>query len=79
MIRLLLIVAGVLLLLLAVKTVSAGPGDADMRAVAHTDDGVRDLIRMKKKIAAIRLYREIHSVGLKEAKEAVESMARDMT
>ena len=35
---------------------------------------VRDLVRQGKKIQAIKVYREITGVGLKEAKDAVERM-----
>jgi ribosomal protein L7/L12 len=33
-----------------------------------------ELVRMGRKIEAIRLYRELTGVGLKEAKEAVEAL-----
>ncbi|MDA1360126.1 ribosomal protein L7/L12 [Glycomyces luteolus] len=36
--------------------------------------GVRDLVRQGRKIQAIKAYREITGVGLKEAKDAVERM-----
>ena len=39
---------------------------------------VERLIRERRKIGAIKLYREIHGVGLKEAKEAVESLTTRM-
>ncbi len=77
MIRVILILGAALVFVLLLKRVSAGGDAADIRSVANTDDGVRDLLRMKKKIAAIKLYREIHGVGLKEAKEAVERMAQE--
>lgn len=78
MIRLLLIVGAVLALGLLFKRVAEGGSAADLRAVPQTDDGVRDLIRMGRKVSAIKLYRELHAVGLKEAKEAVDAMARDV-
>lgn len=37
---------------------------------------IRDLIEVRNLIAAIKLYREMTGVGLAEAKEAVEAMAR---
>jgi len=37
-----------------------------------TLDDVKRLVRSGDKILAIRLYREINKVGLKEAKDAVE-------
>jgi ribosomal protein L7/L12 len=41
-----------------------------------TDADVERLIRLRRKMMAIKLYREIHSVDLKEAKEAVDEIAR---
>ena len=41
-----------------------------------TDAEVAALIAQDQKIAAIKLYREIHDVGLKEAKDAVDAMDR---
>jgi len=38
-----------------------------------TIDDVRRFIREGHTISAIKLYRQIHKVGLKEAKEAVEA------
>jgi hypothetical protein len=38
---------------------------------------VRSLIAAGNKIGAIKVYREITGVGLKEAKDAVEAMASD--
>ena len=43
-----------------------------------TAEDVERLIMEGHKIAAIKLYREIHGVGLKSAKEAVEEMARNL-
>ena len=37
---------------------------------------VEDFVRRGQKIEAIKLYREQHSVGLKEAKDAVDAMER---
>lgn len=39
-----------------------------------SDDEVRALIGKGELIDAIKLYREIHGVGLKEAKDAVDAM-----
>ena len=41
-----------------------------------TDADVRRLIETRQKIDAIKLYREVHGVGLKDAKEAVERMEK---
>ncbi|MFI5274614.1 MAG: hypothetical protein ACHQ4H_16400 [Ktedonobacterales bacterium] len=40
--------------------------------------GVRDLLRAGQKINAIKLYREQRHVGLKEAKDAVDSLEREL-
>jgi len=45
----------------------------------ETDDHVLRLLRAGEKIMAIRCYRELHHVGLKEAKDAVELLERQMT
>ena len=39
-----------------------------------TDDDIRTCARQGKKIQAVKWYRKLHDVGLKEAKEAVERM-----
>ena len=40
-----------------------------------TDEDVRRLAQAGEKITAIKIYRQIHHGGLKEAKEAVEKLA----
>ncbi len=47
-----------------VTATHAGPGIS----------GVEDLLRAGQKIAAIKLYRELTGLGLRESKEAVEAM-----
>lgn len=39
-----------------------------------TDADVERLVRARRKIAAIKLYRKIHGGGLKDAKDAVEQL-----
>ena len=41
-----------------------------------TDEDIVRLLNAGEKTLAIRCYREIHKVGLKEAKEAVERLGR---
>ncbi len=41
---------------------------------ADASDSIEGLIRGGRKIEAIKLYREQHGVGLREAKEAVEAV-----
>jgi ribosomal protein L7/L12 len=43
---------------------------------ASEDPRVLELVRQKKKIQAIKLYRELTGVGLAEAKDAVEGLAK---
>lgn len=43
-----------------------------------TEEGVRLAIREGRKIEAIKVYRSLHAVGLKEAKEAVEAIESSM-
>jgi ribosomal protein L7/L12 len=45
-----------------------------IEAVATPD--VQALIQQGKKIDAIKLYRQLHGTGLKDAKEAVEKLER---
>ena len=39
-----------------------------------TDEDIRTLAEQGKKIEAIKLYRALHGVGIREAKDAVEDM-----
>jgi ribosomal protein L7/L12 len=41
-----------------------------------TDADVERLLLRGEKLSAIKLYRDIHGVGLKEAKEAVEEISK---
>ena len=41
-----------------------------------TDEDVKRLAEAGEKISAIKIYRQIHGGGLKEAKEAVENLAK---
>lgn len=43
---------------------------------ASVTEDIMDLIRQGKKINAIKLYRELNGVGLKEAKDAVAQIER---
>lgn len=55
---------------------AAGTGAALRQSVTASEEGVRQLLAQGRKIEAIKLYRELHHVGLKEAKEAVERLPR---
>ena len=44
---------------------------------AELDTQVRALLSQRKKIQAIKLYREFHGVDLKDAKDMIEAIDRD--
>lgn len=60
----------------AVEAIAAGRAPAPIAPppVRGTDATVAELLAQDKLIDAIKLYREIHGVGLKEAKDAVDAM-----
>jgi ribosomal protein L7/L12 len=39
---------------------------------------IREALLLGKKIEAIKLYRELYGVGLKEAKDAIDAMERSL-
>lgn len=55
-----------------------GRGSSSPRGLPEgtTDDDIRALAQQGKKIHAVKWYRALHGVGLKEAKEAVEEMTQ---
>ena len=69
-----LAVVGLVVTLLAVVAVnsykSGSPPPPDL-----SDAQIYDLARNGKKLQAVKYYRQLHGVGLKEAKEAVEQIA----
>lgn len=73
------IALGVALAVLFIALVQAFRGKPRVPLPARgeaTMDDVRRLVDEGHKIAAIKVYKEIHGVGLKEAKEAVEALER---
>lgn len=58
------------------------PDSAEARAIeriesgASVEDTLRDLLRERRKITAIKVYRRVKGGGLAEAKDSVESLAR---
>jgi len=75
------IVVGTTLTFVLIGVLRAERKVADLRAVGiypeegtETDADVSLLLARGEKIMAIRCYRTIHKVGLKEAKAAVESL-----
>ena len=73
-----LIVIAVIALLLLIDAVSRRRLENLRRAGVYPQEGhetpadVDRLIQLNKKIEAIKVYRTLHNVGLKDAKEAVE-------
>jgi ribosomal protein L7/L12 len=57
----------------AYNTPSAGPPAGDLMAQIEAE------LRAGRKINAIKLYREAHNVGLKEAKDAIDEMERKLS
>lgn len=53
--------------------VAAPPGQA-----AAASPSVQDLLQAGRKIDAIKAYRAEHGVGLREAKDAVDALARGL-
>jgi ribosomal protein L7/L12 len=54
-------------------------GGVDLAPLAGqgSDADVAALLKRGERLLASRLYRELHGCGLKEAKEAVETLPRD--
>lgn len=70
-----IVAAAVVLLVLLLRS---RPGSASPRMdwSNATEADLHRLLDAGRKIEAIKLYRQLHGVGLKEAKEAVERIAR---
>ena len=75
---LVLIVAAFLVRLLVSRDENVSPGGGQPGAGHPTDDSVREFLLRGRKIEAIKAYREVHGVGLKDAKTAVEALARKL-
>ena len=56
------------------KMLSNGDASPSPTAETASDDDIRKIARQGHKIQAIKLYREVHGVDLKVAKEAVDQM-----
>lgn len=65
---------GVIVILVILKVCGTGQMPAPPENIS--DDDIRDLALQGQKIQAIKWYRGLHGVGLKEAKEAVEEMIK---
>jgi len=76
---------GVVLMIVVIAIVrSAARGPAvtlpppNLPSLAEVDPAILERIRAGRKIEAIKLYRERYGIGLKDAKEAVEALERDL-
>ncbi len=61
----------------ALATPTAAP-PTPVKLNAADEVRIRDLIRSGDKIAAIKAYREVTGTGLKEAKDTIDAMAKDI-
>ena len=52
--------------------------DTELRRATLTEDDIRRALLSGSKIEAIKIHRTIHHTGLKEAKDAVEAIEREM-
>ncbi len=57
------------------KYLAESPQDAALQAATSE---IMALLRMNRKIEAIKLYRQMTGLGLKEAKDAIDNMERMM-
>jgi ribosomal protein L7/L12 len=75
------IVAAVIVVLMSRRGENAGTR-AQLRSVppaGWTDADIDTALRSGNKIEAIKMYRMIHHVGLKEAKDAVDAREREVS
>lgn len=70
---------GILLLVLVLRSSSEikSPSDFDVNGPA-TDADIQRLLQTGRKIDAIKVYRRLHRVDLKAAKDAVDRLAAEM-
>jgi hypothetical protein len=71
---------GVLLfVILILRALSSGSGVVvGVEDLPLTEDSVRKLLMQGRKIQAIKVYRTLHRVDLKAAKEAVERLSENL-
>ena len=71
------IIIGIVVVVVIVLVLKNGSSAApDLPPEGTTDDDIRELAQTRK-IQAIKWYRAIHGVGLKEAKDAVEKLMQE--
>ena len=66
-----------LIAILLARGSAPGPARVSPGERADLDEELARYLDEGRKIEAIKLYRRLHGVGLKEAKEAVERLAAD--
>lgn len=62
----------------AVETLQRELTQSEMGSNSAADEQIRQALRDGKKIKAVKLYRQFYNVGLKEAKDAVDAMEREI-
>ena len=77
LLMLIIVVAVVGIVLLCVISAAVGSkGGSKEIPEDLTDEKIRIIAQHGNKIQAIKFYRQLHGVGLKEAKDVVDRMAR---
>jgi ribosomal protein L7/L12 len=61
-----------------VESMAAGRSDPSNEEYTQTVEQLKALLRNGKKIEAIELYRKASGVGLKQAKDHIEKMTKDL-
>ncbi len=65
----------VVVILIALSTRSAKRSTKTISTIKDiSDEGILAQVKLGNKIEAIKLYRELHNVGLRESKEAIDAM-----
>lgn len=72
------VIAVVAVLLLLVKLFRSGGNSHSIDLDTATEEDIRWLLMRGRKIDAIKVYRRLHGVDLKAAKEAVERLAAEL-
>jgi ribosomal protein L7/L12 len=69
------IAAAILVGVLSRRGERSGTGSADLRESPPSREQVDELLRAGRKIDAIKVYRRLHGVDLKSAKDAIDARA----
>lgn len=68
------VIAAVVLLVIFVMT----KGKSRPTVSNATEQDIKDMVRAGNKVRAIKHYRAMHRVGLKEAKDAIDALAKTL-